>query len=114
MSLLLHVEAAVRYNTIVVEQYTILLRKGIWSREHASASFDKIIDFRVYQNIGERILGYGTLFVNTASEHDLYLSGVRYPQQVKEMLMALEHKSVQKNQEKIAEKKELQSESHAE
>ena len=60
------------------------------------------------------MLGYGTLFVNTASEHDLYLSGIRHPCEVKEMLMELEHKSAQEKQVKTAHKKENSSESQAE
>ncbi|MDO8660755.1 MAG: PH domain-containing protein [Candidatus Woesearchaeota archaeon] len=83
------------HNTLTIEEDKILLNKGVLKREHSSASFDKISDFRVYQTFGQHALGYGTLFINTMSEHDLYLSGVRHPHLIRELLVELEQKKTQ-------------------
>ncbi len=91
------IEVVRLHNTLTIEEDKILLNKGVLKREHSSASFDKISGFRVYQTFGQHAFGYGTLFINTMSEHDLYLSGMRHPHMIKELLVELEQKKTQTN-----------------
>lgn len=86
-------EVKIRMYKVTIEKTKIRLHKGILSREHSSASFDKITDFRVYQSLFQHLLGYGTIFVNTAAgdQYELFIEKIRNPHSVQEFLTELEH-----------------------
>jgi len=68
----------------VIHEYTLL------SRKTSSASYDKIQDLHTSQNIIERIIGIGTIHINTAGTHfvEIAFKGVSEPFSVKRMIDA--------------------------
>ncbi|MCD6412453.1 PH domain-containing protein [bacterium] len=66
----------------VIHEFTFL------SRKISSAPYEKIQDLHLTQNIIERILNIGTLYLNTAgtSKMEIKLFGIENPEEIKKVI----------------------------
>jgi len=85
-------ELHVRSHTLTVHHDKILVSEGILSKSESSAAFHNISDFATHQKLHERILGYGTLKINTSGgQHELEFEKLRKPHRVRDLLLELAH-----------------------
>ena len=90
--MLLHVEIAIRSHTLEVETDKVLLSEGIFTRTHVAAAFQNISDLHTHQDFHERIMGFGTLQINTSGgRHSLEFHKLRHPQKMRNYLLELAH-----------------------
>ena len=64
--LLVLFEIFIRSERLVIEDSTVILYKGIFSRNVMRISYNTISNVSVNQSFLERILGYGDIFIDTA------------------------------------------------
>jgi uncharacterized membrane protein YdbT with pleckstrin-like domain len=74
-----------RYSRFEVSTRGVALQKGWLSRRRVEATYSKVTDVTVAQDILGRILGYGRIVINTAGSNEapVVFAGVAQPSQVK-------------------------------
>lgn len=74
-----------RYSRFEVTSRGVALQKGWLSRRRVEATYSKVTDVAVAQDILGRILGYGTITINTAGSNEapVVFAGVPDPESVK-------------------------------
>ena len=79
-----------RANTYYITSKRLIHEYTLLSRKTSSTSYDKIQDLHTTQNIIERIVGIGTIHINTAGTHfiEIKFKGVPDPFSVKRMIDA--------------------------
>jgi len=93
-SLFLITAEVIRFvNVIVVDRNKIVISSGIFSTHTISVYYDDITDIAVHQNLWERILGIGSISVNTPghSEYELTEHNLSSPAKIREFIEKLEH-----------------------
>lgn len=91
--LIIVVELHVLSHVLTIDHDKVLLSHGILARSHSSAAFQNVADFHTHQNIHERVLGYGTLTINTSGgKQPLEFHKVKHPHKVCDALLKLAHK----------------------
>lgn len=93
--LLAVVELHVVSHTLTIDEEKVHIAHGILARSHRSAAFHNVTDFHSHQNLHERLLGYGTLEINTAgSTEALEFHKIKHPHRVCEVLLRLSKQHV--------------------
>ncbi len=88
------VELHVFNHTLHIDHEKVLITSGVFSRANNSSPFHNLTDFNTEQTFWERIMGYGTLSINTAGgHHPLEFHKLKNPNAIREALL----KQIQKH-----------------
>ncbi|MEM4240170.1 MAG: PH domain-containing protein [Candidatus Woesearchaeota archaeon] len=90
---LLILESARRINMITVDEAKVTLRTGFLNVHSTSVYYSEITDINISQNIWERLLDYGKIYVNTPShgEYRLVERNIPNPHVVRDLIEMIRH-----------------------
>ena len=82
-----------RYTKLIISGGKIRYETGMFSRDVRTMEVSKVQDVRVNQSLMERLLGLGTISIETAGETGrLSMAGIEDPQHVADSILEAAHK----------------------
>lgn len=87
------IEIARFVNTLTVDRNKLVLSSGLLSVHTTTVYYDNITDIKISQNVWERLLRYGKVFVNTPGhgEYEIFIAHMPSPHQLRDFMERLEH-----------------------
>lgn len=77
-----------RVNALIIDDTKVVLSSGLLSVHTTAVYYSEITDIKISQNLWERILNYGKIYVNTPghSEYELVERNIPSPHKIRELI----------------------------
>ena len=86
--ILIIAEIARRVNALVIDEARVTLSSGLFNVHTTAVYYSEITDIKISQNVWERILNYGKIYVNTPGhgEYELVERNIPSPHKARDLI----------------------------
>jgi uncharacterized membrane protein YdbT with pleckstrin-like domain len=91
--ILIIVEITRIVNAVIIDDAKLTLSSGLLNVHTITVYYSEITDIKISQNLWERILNYGKIYVNTSgrTEYELVERNIPRPHKVRELIEQIRH-----------------------
>ena len=82
-----------RVNALIIDDTKVVLSSGLLNVHTTAVYYSEITDIKISQNLWERILNYGKIYVSTSghSEYELVEYNIPSPHKIRELIEQVRH-----------------------